>query len=124
MVAEPSVKIANGNVLCDVIASIEFYNNYISYNSTRPRLNRRISADELVAAAVNREQMARMLRVGFDLLPEGGNVNIDCTRRRGPVIAPYLIEKPAAGQGYASMLDEVAQQFVFQRQDGQRRSIS
>jgi len=124
MVAELSVQIANGNALCDGDRQHRVYNNYIYYNSTRPRLNRRISADELVAAAVNREQMARMLRVGFDLLPEAGNVNIDCTRRRGPVIAPYLIKKPAAGQGYASMLDEVAQQFVFQRQDGQRRSIS
>src|SRR6185369_17016453 len=49
------------------------------------------SADEFITEAVNRKDVLRMARVGFELLSEPGDVNVDRARRRHGVIAPHFI---------------------------------
>src|SRR5688500_13849817 len=72
-------------------------------------------AYELVAEAVHGENVLRMARVGLDLLPKPGDVDVDRARRGHGVVAPDFVEQLVARQRRAAVLDEVAQQLEFTR---------
>ena len=54
---------------------------------------------EAVAGAANRFQIARVLRVGLDLLADAANVDVDGTRRDVSGVAPDGVEKMVADNG-------------------------
>src|SRR6266540_3704505 len=73
------------------------------------RLSTGVSADELVAFAVDGEDVARGCGVRLQLLAELQNVCIHGARRRGGVVAPDLIEHSVARHDLTAAAQEEAQ---------------
>ena len=71
--------------------------------------------DELISEPVHGEDVLRVARVVFELLPQPGDVDVDGPRRRHRVVAPHLVEQLVARQRGAAMLDEVPQQLELAR---------
>src|SRR5437773_5416423 len=84
-------------------------------SAERLALLRRISAEEFVAETVDGDDEFRRLRVGLELLPQAGDVDVDGARQRHLVVAPYCRQERVARQHGASMLDEVAEQLELTR---------
>ena len=81
------------------------------------------SPRELVAHAVDGEDVLRMARIWLDLLPQPGDVDVDGARRRHRVVAPDFVEQLVARQRGAAVLDEVAQQLELARRELERRAV-
>src|SRR5687768_10966636 len=63
-----------------------------------------------------------MPRIGFDLLAEPGDVDVDRACGWHGVVAPHFVEEFFAGQRGASMFDEVLQQLELARRNFERPS--
>src|SRR5262245_23036128 len=68
---------------------------------------------ESVAVAIQGVNVTRMTQVGFDLLPEPGDVNIDGARKDHGVISPNCVEEFLARDRGSHVLNEVSQQLEF-----------
>ena len=66
--------------------------------------------DEFVSHAMDREDVLRLLHVGFDLLAQPSDMHIHGARRRHRVIAPDFVQEFFARECRFAMLDEVLQQ--------------
>src|SRR3954464_14126361 len=65
---------------------------HTSASSLKPQaLSRAVwLSDELVAQAVNGEDVLGRLRVGFEFLPQAGDVHVHRPRQRHLVVAPHV----------------------------------
>src|SRR5262249_21759815 len=70
---------------------------------------------ELVAETVDGDDEFRGFGVGFDLLPQPGDVDVDRPRQRRLVVAPDVREQRIARQCGAAMHDEMSQQLELAR---------
>src|SRR6188768_1470894 len=66
---------------------------------------------------MRRDDELRMPRVGFDLLPQPGDVHVDRARGGHRVIAPDFVEELVARERGAAVFDEVLEQQELARGD-------
>src|SRR5947209_279397 len=74
-----------------------------------------ISACELVADAVDGDDVARVGGRVLDLLPQLRDVHINGARQRQPFITPDVVEQLVARDDLAAMLDEILQHLELAR---------
>src|SRR5207247_2544378 len=75
----------------------------------------RRSARELVAEAVDGDDVRWRFRVGLDLLPQAGDVDVHGAREWHLVVSPYLGQQLVSRQRRAAMGDEMSQQLELAR---------
>src|SRR4029077_20617772 len=78
------------------------------------------SADELVAEPAHREEMLRLVRVPFDLLPNPLHVNVEGLRVADVVVSPDPLDQELACEQPAWRPQERLQQLELLRREGDR----
>ena len=76
-----------------------------------------LSNKELVADAVDGDDVPRRAGIRFDLLPQLGNVRIHGATERRAVVAPYGVEQLAARDGLTPALAEIPEDFELARRE-------
>src|SRR6266581_9665678 len=70
---------------------------------------------KLITVAAHGEKMPRLLRVGFQLLPQPAHVNVNGAGQHSGFIAPNLAQQFIARKRSAALGDKVAQQLKLSR---------
>jgi len=71
------------------------------------------SANEFVSEAVDGQNALAVTRIGLQLLPQPGDMDIHGPRHWGGLIAPDLLQQFLSGDNFFTMNDQVLQQVVF-----------
>ena len=69
--------------------------------------------DEAIAESVKGDDVPRLGRVGFDFLPQPGDVVVNGARNRSAVIPPNVVEQLIARDDLTATPDQVAQDLRF-----------
>src|SRR5215471_4391236 len=97
---------------------VRFRSGHYSWHLTEPHLVHfwtflrplQKSADELVADAVHREEITRILGNGFEFLPDAHDVRVDRAGSRIVFIAPDFVEQTVAAQRLPGVAQEKLQE--------------
>src|ERR1700686_3268769 len=91
--------------------------------STFP-LRNNTSADKLITRPVHRQNESRLLRLGFNLLPEANDVCVHRTCSGKAIVSPNILEQPVPAQRLSRMNEEVLQEFELLRREIQRMALA